>query len=305
VLFFLVIVAVQLIQSRSVQFTPLLPRLVLSGAALAIGLILPTLAFPFWTGAAKPHSYAGSFLTYRAFADFGRGTNGPASRSLAEMLQLPPDEPLPFWIALGETYSQLGSRKSDKLLTAAGLEAAAKNASALLTNTLQSVQSILTGPFSISAEVLGWKMKLTETRYVLAGLDHYRRGSSALFGNDATTSTSDITEIALPFVIWLRSFLPSVQIILILPGSLVLVGPALALVLWVAPHQSDAAALIPPAIYGIAVMFLGAAAIGDEPRYVAPMLCFDLIICVLALALIGQELAARLSQRCHQTSPLH
>lgn len=288
---FPVISALIAIPSSRLGWFSLLKKAAFCVLGFAIGVAIPHLSWPVWVGAPKPYAYTGAFLVYYPFDEFARGVNGPASQELAKQLNLSPASRIPFWDAIAVTYSRLGPKLSDRLITDAGIEAIENNPTQWLVNGLRSSATIALSQGSVSVGQKSWSEKKAGVAEVLDDFDQDRVESSAQFGNDATAQTRALADRQLSFVSALRSIIPSVQITVTLPGLVGVLTPVLVLALRSRLTRRDMALLLPLPVYGIFVLILGAFTNGAHPRYFAPLLGFDLLICALACtrAVLGQR----------------
>ncbi len=253
-------------------------------AGFTIGLAIPALFWPLWVGAPKPHAYTGAFLVYYPFDKFARDINGPASKALANQLNLPSGSRIPFWEAIASTYSHLGAKSSDELITRAGLEAAHKNLVRWFTGGFQSALDIVRLPGEISITQENWNEQEAEVAELLGDFDRYRLTTSAQYGNDATTETRALADRHLSLIAIMRSIVPPVQISLVLPGLIGIIAPILVVGLGWKMDWRDTLVLLPLPLYGIFILTLGALTNGSHPRYFAPLVAFDLLVCGIACA---------------------
>ena len=266
---------------QSIPWRIFVIRSATAAGAFTMGLALPALLWPLWVGAPKPHAYTGAFLIFYPFKEFARGTNGPASAALADQLGLAPEAPIPFWDAIATTYSRFGARVSDDMVTRAGLEAVRRHLGSWLVNGIESAKDILFLPGTISVHRMNWEEQTAAVRTVLEHFDRYRVTTSAQYGNDATAETRKLADQHISILELMRSVIPPVQVQTVLPGLICVVTPLAVLGFAFRLDRYQTVVLLPQAFYAIFILLLGSFTNGSHPRYLAPLLGFDLRVCII------------------------
>jgi hypothetical protein len=269
--------------TRWADWRNLIGRSALGVCTLTLGLALPVLLWPLWVPGPKPDAYRTTFLIAYPFEKFARGSNGPVSAALADQLGLPLEVPIPFWNALAMTYSHFGAKVSETMVTRAGAEAARQNFSCWIAEAGKSAKDILLLPGSISMGLTRWEKQEENARQTLREFDEYRLATSAQYGNDATAPTHMLADQHLSFLTMLRSVIPPLQLETIIPGLVAVLTPLMVVGLAFRLRPSQTVALLPPPLYGIFILILGSLTNGSHPRYLAPLLGFDLIVCAVVL----------------------
>jgi hypothetical protein len=87
----------------------------------------------------------------------------------------------------------------------------------------------------------------------------------------------------------MRSVIPPMQIATVLPGAICALTPVLLLGFARRLGRAHAAVLLPPALYGIFVLLLGAFTNGAHSRYLTPLLGFNLIGALIIFAIAAEK----------------
>ena len=136
-------------------------------------------------------------------------------------------------------------------------------------------------PGTISVHRMNWEEQTAAARTVLEYFDRYRVATSAQYGNDATAETRKLADQHISILALMRSVMPPVQVETVLPGLICVLAPLAVLGFAFRLGRYQTMVLLPPAFYAVFILMLGSFTNGPHPRYLAPLLGFDLLVCII------------------------
>ncbi|VEB34445.1 hypothetical protein [Legionella cherrii] len=246
-----------------------------------LGVFVIEKSWMLWVPAKKPYVYKGIFLSFRAF-HFASGRNGPNSSKLSHLLHLRSDEKIPFWDALGSTYSKIGAAKSDELISKAGFEALYQNPLSFL----KEITHIQSETFKLEISIPSWSEQEKTQKRDLNDLDLVRKETQMKFGGDAIFPLAKLLISSDSLIHDMRAFLPPIKVEMTVPFSYQFVFPICLLILLVKVDKLIRTLLLPPVIYALVLFFLINFTEGPVVRYLNGIMLLEWIVLWIALNMI-------------------
>lgn len=246
-----------------------------------LGAFLVERSWLLWVPVKKPYVYKGIFLSFRAF-NFASGQNGPNSSKLSHLLRLTSNEKIPFWDALGSTYSKLGAAKSDELISKAGFEALYQHPLSFL----KEITHIHSETFKLEISLPSWSEQEKTQKRVLYDLDLVRKETQMKFGGDAIFPLAELLISSDSLIHNMRAFLPPIKAEISVPFSYQFVFPIFLLILLVKVDRSIRTLMLPPVIYALVFIFLINFTEGPIVRYFNGIMLLEWVVLWIALNMI-------------------